>query len=52
MLPTGKCIPLMKVHHFDEILLTMVVQFKAENHSTNLARLMYGNSLLNVPFHG
>ena len=51
LLPIGKCIPIMKVHHFVAILLIMV-QFEAENHSTNLVRLNYCHRIFTMRFLG
>ena len=51
LLPIGKCIPLIKVHHFVAISL-ILVQFEAKNYSTNLVRLNYGHRIFTLPFLG
>ena len=51
LLPIGKYIPFMKVHHFVAISLIMV-QLEAENYSTNLVRLYYGHRIFTLPFLG
>ena len=51
LLPIGKYIPFMKIHHFVAISLIMV-QLEAENYSTNLVRLYYGHRIFTLPFLG